>query len=104
MQDSLLNEIKRIKKRYLEEGIEIVGIFGSMARGDADRYSDIDITYKLNNGLFFSKYKDGFSQILKIQEVKESLEKALRKKVDFISLSASRPMLKEQIERDLIYV
>ena len=75
-----------------------------MARGDNDQYSDIDITYKIDYELFFKKYQDGFSQILKLQEVKESLEEVLHKKVDFISFAASSEPLKKEIQKDLVYV
>jgi len=75
--------LKKLKERYLKEGIEIVGIFGSYARGDSDSYSDIDIAYRLSP-IFFEKYKDGFSQIIKIDDVKKELEKELKRKVDFV--------------------
>lgn len=104
MQNTLLNKIKTVKEKYISDGIEIVGVFGSIARGDDDRFSDIDITYKVDYDLFFKRYQDGFSQILKIGEIKEALEKELQKKVDFISLTASSKILKEEIQKDLVYV
>lgn len=104
MQNILLNKIRTIKEKYASDGIEIVGVFGSVARGDDDRFSDIDITYKVDYDLFFKRYKDGFSQILKIDEIKESLEKELQRKVDFISLTSSDKVLKEEIKKDLVYV
>jgi len=104
MQNALVEKIKTIKEQYKTDGVEIVGIFGSFARGEEDRFSDIDITYKLDYDLFFKKYKDGFSQILKLGEIKESLEKELQRKVDFISLTASSVTLKNEIEKDLVYV
>ena len=76
MQNILLNKIKTVKEKYLGDGIEIVGVFGSIARGDGDRFSDIDITYRVDYDLFFKRYKDGFSQILKIGEIKEALEQS----------------------------
>ena len=104
MQNILLDKIKTIKEKYICDGIEIVGVFGSIARGDDDRFSDIDITYKVDYDLFFKRYRDGFSQILKIGEIKEALEKELQRKVDFISLTASSEVLKEAIQKDLVYV
>jgi len=35
--------IKEFKKKLSNEGIEMVGIFGSLARGEADKFSDSDI-------------------------------------------------------------
>jgi len=104
MQTILLEKIKNVKERYLSDGVVIIGVFGSVARGDEKRWSDIDITYQIDYDLFFEKYPDGFSQILKLEEIKEMLEKELQRKVDFISLSASSAGLKEEIEKDLVYV
>ena len=104
MQKIFLDKIRIIKDRYKDDGIEIVGLFGSVARGDDDLFSDIDITYKIDYDLFFKKYQDGFSQILKINEIKEALEKELKKRVDFIPLNSNNESLKKEIERDLVYV
>ncbi len=92
-----MQELRELKKRFLEEGIEIVGIFGSVALGKNDEYSDIDIAYKINYKLFFSKYKDGFSQILRLEEIKNILEKNLKRKVDFIPFNKT-------IAKEIIYV
>jgi predicted nucleotidyltransferase len=104
MQSILLDKIRIIKERYKDDGIEIVGLFGSVARGDDDLFSDVDITYKIDYELFFKKYQDGFSQILKINEIKEALEKELKRRVDFIPLNSSNKSLKKEIKRNLVYV
>jgi len=75
--------LKKLKEKYLKEGVEIVGVFGSFARGDSDLYSDIDIAYRLKP-LFFEKYKDGFSQIIRLNDIKNELQKELKIKVDFV--------------------
>jgi hypothetical protein len=76
-------DLKKLKEYYLKDGIEIVGIFGSFARMENDEFSDIDIAYRLKP-LFFEKYKDGFSQIIKIDDVKKELQQKLKRKVDFV--------------------
>ena len=78
--------IKKFKEKLSNEGIEIVGIFGSLARGEADEFSDIDIAYKLTKK-FFQKYKDGFSQLIRLEEIKKELKKELKKKVDLVPFS-----------------
>ena len=46
---SLLKELKKFKDaRHQEYGIELLGIFGSYARGDAGTESDVDVVVQLN--------------------------------------------------------
>ena len=87
MRKKILDILSRLKKEYKKEGIEIIGIFGSFAKNRYDEFSDIDISYKIDYDKFFSIYKDGFSQILRIEEIKNDLEKNLKRKVDFIPFS-----------------
>ncbi len=83
-QKEILKILRNIKKRYEEEGIEIYALFGSYAKNSFDKFSDIDIAYKIDYQKFSQKYKDGFSKLLRLQEIKEELEKVLQKKVDFV--------------------
>ena len=85
-----VKKLKEKSKLYQDEGIKIVGIFGSYARGDYDEYSDVDIAYKIDYDKFFTKYKDGFSQILRLDDIRKELEKFLGKKVDFIPYESDK--------------
>ena len=85
-----IKKLKQKSKLYQDEGIEIVGIFGSYARGDYDEYSDVDIAYRIDYDKFFTKYKDGFSQILRLDDIRKELEKFLGKKVDFIPYESDK--------------
>lgn len=73
-----------------------IGIFGSMARGEATQNSDIDILYNLREtiGLF------------KLIGLKQTLEEKLNLKVDLVSEKYVDPKLKPHILNDLklIYV
>ena len=85
-----IKKLKQKSKLYQDEGIEIVGIFGSYARGDYDEYSDVDIAYRIDYDKFFTKYKDGFSQILRLDDIRKELEKLFGKKVDFIPYKSDK--------------
>jgi len=102
--EKILETLKKLKSLYRPEGVEIIGLFGSHAHGNADAYSDIDVAYALHHDQFSQKYHDGFSKILKIQAIKEELENALHTKVDFISLDSSNHAFTEQIKKEMIYV
>ena len=56
--NEILNKLKELKPIYQNEGLEILGVFGSYAKDTNTEYSDIDIAYKLDYGKF-SKLKDG---------------------------------------------
>lgn len=102
--NEILNIIKDIKSQYISDGLFLLGIFGSFARDEANEYSDIDIVYDIDYTIFFKKYHDGFSELLRIEELKHHLESLLHKNVDLISLKTSNIKLKRNIEKELIYV
>ncbi len=82
--EDVLYKLNILKKLYLDEGVEIYALFGSYAKDTFDEFSDIDIAYKTDYKKFSQKYKDGFSKLLKLQNIKEELEKTFNKKVDFV--------------------
>jgi len=96
--------ISNKKKQYIKEGFEIIGVFGSYARGNESKYSDVDIAYKLDFDTFDKQFKGGFSKLLRIEEIKEELQKLLHLKVDLISMTSDNISFKKNIEKDLLYV
>jgi len=89
--------LSNLKSHYKKEGIEIIGVFGSYAQNSSDEFSDIDIAYKIDYDKFFSIYKDGFSQILRIEDIKKELEKKLKNRVDFVPFNS-------KIAKETVYV
>jgi predicted nucleotidyltransferase len=53
---------------------------------------------------FSKKYIDGFSKILRLEEIRKSLEKRFQKKVDLVSLNSSNKNFIEHIKKEMIYV
>jgi len=102
-QQTILDYLENIKSKYKKDGINILGIFGSYAKGNQTYQSDIDIAYSLNESIFFEKYK-GFESVCKISEVKDELSKILNNKIDLISINNSNKILASQIKKDLIYI
>lgn len=90
-----LNKLRQFKQLYSSEyGIERIGIFGSVARGEQTSHSDIDIYY------------EGKSLGLKsMVELPMQLEKFLGAPVDVIRKHGNlRPSFVKRIMRDIIYV
>ena len=96
--NEILNKLKEVKPIYQNEGLEILGVFGSYAKETNTKYSDIDIAYKLDYDKFSKKYIGGFSKILRIDEIKDELKTIFKTEVDFVSDS------NKKIMKDLIYV
>ncbi|OGU75467.1 MAG: nucleotidyltransferase [Ignavibacteria bacterium RBG_16_34_14] len=93
-----LNEIKkqlelhkqRIKDKY---HIKSIGIFGSVARGDATLNSDVDILVEFEKpiGLDFVSLGDELEEILSV-------------KVDLVTPNAIKPKMFKYIKQDVVYV
>ena len=80
----ILHTLTKIKEKYEEEGFILLGLFGSYAKGSQDQYSDIDVAYTIEYDKFSRKYKDGFSKILRIDEIRKELEDRFHTKVDLV--------------------
>ena len=68
-----------------------VGVFGSMARGDASEQSDIDLIVE------FSQRKS----LLALVALERKISAALGRKVDLLTEAALSPYLRERIMHDL---
>lgn len=91
----LLAELKKFKTLHHQEyGIEVLGIFGSYARGEAHKGSDVDIVVKLTKQDLFN-----------IVGIKQDLEDTLHLPVDVVSYRPTMDaFLRKHIERDAVYV
>lgn len=77
-------------------GINFVGLFGSFSRGDETNESDIDILYNIE--------ADKKLSLFKYLKITKQLEDYFQKKIDLVRVDTLKPMLKEYVDRDLIYV
>jgi len=85
--ETILDQLKELKNRYLKEGFVILGIFGSYARGEADETSDIDILYDLEKS--FVNTNGGFGGFARLAEIREELAQSLGKHVDIATTKPS---------------
>ena len=93
----ILNYLKSQQDRYSQRfGIKFIGIFGSLARDEATKESDIDILYEIQ--------KDKKLSIFNYLKLKNELENAFHKKVDLVREKALKPKIKDYLYKDLIYV
>lgn len=72
------------------QGVLKASIFGSFARGDNTKRSDLDILVRLSRG----------KTLLDLAALKMKLEEVLKKKVDVITYNSIHPLLRESILKD----
>ncbi len=91
--DKVIKELRKIKERYPNKIVKI-GIFGSVARGDNTKDSDIDVVIE-------QQYPDLFL----LGRIKIELEEKLNKPVDIVRLRGDiNPLLRDRIDKESIYV
>lgn len=92
------DDIKKLKKiivpvlkRY---DVSKAGIFGSFARGEAKKTSDIDILIEFK----------GRKSLLDLAGLEIELEKTLKRKVDTITYNSIHPLLRERILKEEVEI
>lgn len=76
-----------ILKRY---GVTKAAVFGSYARGEAKKNSDIDLLVDIKKNL----------SLLDFSALKQELQELLNRRVDLIEYSQIKPLLKQPILKD----
>ena len=93
----IINYLKAHKEEFSKKfNIKKIALFGSYARGEANKDSDIDILIE---------FKENTKNIYSIKkELKKVLTKAFNKDVDIASLKYLQPYYKKEILKDSIFV
>lgn len=91
-------ELEQIKKTIIpilkHNDVIKAGIFGSYARGEAKKKSDLDILVK------FKRKKS----LLSIVRAERELQESIGKKVDIVEYSTIHPRLKNQILKEEVSI
>lgn len=89
---TILNKIKKIEPRLREMKVKELYLFGSFARGDIHRNSDIDVLVS------FSDRVDLFD----LADLKHLLQDAFGRNVDIVMKDALRKEFQDQVEQEMI--
>lgn len=94
----MTKELQKIKRQIIpilkKAGVKKTEIFGSFARGDFNKRSDVDLIVQL---------KTGFGMFAFVQ-LKRDLENKLGRKVDLLTSKSIHRLLKPHIDRDRVKV
>ena len=74
-----------------QNDVAMIGVFGSMARGEATEDSDIDLLVKFSKG----------KSLLTLVRLEREISIALGRKVDLLTEAAISPYLRDRIKREL---
>ena len=93
--DQIIEKLRTFKNENAEKyGIESMAQFGSVARGEHNENSDVDLLIKFKSPSLYL-----------YAELSDALETILGRRVDIISESArKRPEFIAEISKDLIYL
>ncbi|MBI4163141.1 MAG: nucleotidyltransferase family protein [Candidatus Aenigmarchaeota archaeon] len=95
MKNHLLENISKKSLPVLKKnGVAKAGIFGSVARGEAKKNSDVD---------FLVKFKGGKS-LLDLVRLERELKNKLGRKVDVVTYNSISPYLKERILKEEVRI
>ncbi len=90
-QERVIKELKvkivPVLKKY---GVVRAGLFGSVARGEVKKRSDIDILVEFEKG----------KSLLDLAGLKIELEEILKREVDIVTYNSLHPLLKEIILKE----
>jgi uncharacterized protein len=89
-----MEKILKKNKSYLKKKFNVneIGIFGSYARGEESKDSDVDILVTFSESI-------GWEFI----DLKEYLEEILDAEVDLVTIKALKPQLRDSILKEVVY-
>ena len=92
------DEIEKIKSKIIpilkKHKVTKAGIFGSYARGEQKKKSDVDILIQIGN-------ESGLIEVIKL---KNTIQKAINKEIDIVEYENIRHEIKDSILRDEIII
>ena len=91
LKEKISNQLPVLKDKY---HVKKLGIFGSVARGQENNSSDVDIIVDFESPI-------GFFDFIRLENF---LSEVLQKKVDLVSRNAVKPAIKDEVIKETIYV
>ena len=89
---TVLEAIRAHRPAALEGGVELVGVVGSVARGEATGSSDVDVVYQIA----------GRPTLMTLGSIMSALEDRLSARVDLVNLATLPDAVRGRMEHDLV--
>jgi len=91
MIEELPFDVNKLIELCRQNSVVQIALFGSVARGEADQQSDIDLVVEFSKRI----------SLLRFTALERQLSEALGRRVDLLTEAAISPYLREKIKRDL---
>jgi predicted nucleotidyltransferase len=98
----ILDSLSEIKPTLQRQGIELIGLFGSYARDEANEQSDIDILIETTES--FVQNTDPLKAFTILSNFKMQIEKRLHKKIDLVDKAGLNEIGKQFILKEVLHV
>jgi predicted nucleotidyltransferase len=93
--ESVIRRLREHEAELRAEGISHVYLFGSVARGEADESSDVDLFYDYEPASF------GFLQFMRIRELAPEI---IGRRVDIMPRDGIHPAIRQVVERSAVRI
>jgi len=90
--ERILATLRRHAPDLARQGVLSLRLFGSMARGDADEASDVDLAGEFDTA-------NGFS-LLGLVRLERELSELLGRRADLVTLGGLKPFVRARMERE----
>lgn len=101
----IFEKLKEHRKDLKKYGVKKIGVFGSYARGEQKKDSDIDLAVEFDLKMFGKDFKGLFDAFM---DLSSYLERLLNRKVDILTPDSIRTIrikeVAQEIERGIVYV
>jgi len=87
---ALKEELPRLREKF---NVKSIGLFGSWARNEQTKQSDVDVLVEFEKPIGFFKFV----------EIEDYLSERLGVKVDLVTPDALKPLIKPQVEKEAVY-
>lgn len=94
----ILDALRAHEAELRERGVASLSLFGSIARGEDEMGSDVDIALRLAD----EDRLGGFEYFGRIEDIRLRLGEILGREVDVVAEPIRKPSLHEHVERDRV--
>ncbi len=96
----ILETLKKNNKTLKKNKVKKIGLFGSFARGEQKKNSDIDFLIEFDLSRFGENFNGLYESFLNLSDCLESI---FERKVELITKESLSPYIKPYIEKDILW-